>query len=182
MDNNLQNIKGKIRHCLNELYKSDFILFERNNGEGIGERCITFRFAMYLQNQFDNHYVDVEYDNSMTYFLDNDGSVMYSRENKGKPIPDSRGFERKRIPDIIIHKRDLIPANDYLCFELKKWNRLSSGNLEKDHNNLVNFTLSYKYDFGFHIMFGKEKEETKWTIFQDGGILEDNILVFENSV
>lgn len=182
MDDNLQNIKGKIRHCLNELYKSDAILFERNNGEGIGERCITFRFAMYLQNQFYYHYVDVEYDNSITYFLNDDGSVKESRENKGKPIPDSNGTEKKRTPDIIIHRRDLIPANDYLCFELKKWNRLSHVNLKKDHNNLVHFTLTYKYDFGFHIIFGKEKEETKWTIFRYGGILEDDVLVFENSV
>lgn len=38
------------------------------------------------------------------------------------------------------------------------------------------------YLFGFHIIFGKEKEETKWTIFQFGDKIkeEEDVLVFEN--
>lgn len=183
MDPNLQSIKEKIKHNLDELYREDAILFERNNGEGLGERCITFRFAMYMQNQFDDYYVDVEHDNSGSYEINNFGLIDKFTENKGKRMPDPDGIGQiRKIPDIIIHKRDLVPSNAYLCFELKKWNRLTSDDVKKDHYVLQNLTSSYMYKFGFHIIFGKEKEETKWTIFQRGKIIEDNVLVFENSV
>ncbi|WP_052724809.1 hypothetical protein [Methanosarcina mazei] len=182
MDTNLLSIEEKVRSCLNELYTRDFFLFERNYGEGVGERCLTFRFGMYLQSKFEDYYVDVEYDNSMIYSLDeNDGSVREKKEKKRKQMLDSNGFESSRIPDIIIHKRDLIPANDYLCFELKKWNRINRSYLKKDYEVLENLTCDYMYLFGFHIIFGKEKEKTKWTIFKHGEIIENDVLVFENS-
>lgn len=181
MDTNLQNIKQKIRNCLSELYTKDTFLFERNNGEGVGERCITFRFAMYLQGKFHNYYVDVEYDNSMTYSLGENGSVRDRNENKGKPMRDSNGIEHNRIPDIIIHKRDLALSNDYLCFELKKWNRIKEEDVKKDYDVLKDLTSNYGHAFGFHIIFGKEKKETKWTIFQYGGILEDKVQVFRDA-
>lgn len=183
MDENLLSIKKKVRSCLDKLYTRDAFLFERNNGEGVCERCLAFRFGMYLQSEFKDYYVDAEYDNTVIYSLDeNNGYVRERKENKGKQILDSNGVESDRIPDIIIHKRSLNLANDndYICFELKKRNRIKKKDLEKDCSVLETLTYGYMYRFGFHIIFGKEKEETKWTIFQLGGIIENNVLVFEN--
>lgn len=186
MDENLLSIKEKVRSCLDKLYTRDAFLFERNNGEGVCERCLAFRFGMYLQCEFKDYYVDAEYDNTVTYSLDeNNGYVRETNENKKKQVLDSNGVESNRIPDIIIHKRPLNFAddNDYICFELKKWNRIPKKELlEKDSSVLETLTSDYMYLFGFHIIFGKEKEETKWTIFQFGDKIkeEEDVLVFEN--
>ena len=69
MDENLLSIKEKVRSCLNKLYTRDAFLFERNNDEGVCERCLAFRFGMYLQCEFKDYYVDAEYDNTVLYSL-----------------------------------------------------------------------------------------------------------------
>ncbi|WP_321430335.1 hypothetical protein [uncultured Methanolobus sp.] len=172
----LINIKNKIRNSLTELYTKDQILFERNNEEGVQERCIQFRFAMYLQNQFDNYYVDVEYDNTITCYLDDNGFVTQVEESKKKLISDEDGNQHLKVPDIIIHKRGIGQNSNYLCFELKKWNRTNNRlDVKKDHDVLKFLTSIYEfgYLYGFHIIFGRVKDETKWTIFQNGQILEE---------
>jgi hypothetical protein len=155
----IEEIKNKIKQCLETLYQKDSILFERNNGKGLCERCIVFRFAYYLQNTFPDYFVDCDF---------NSASVN-GRPVDGKPVinPDRR-TSTKRFVDIIVHNRTFRQANDFICFEIKKWNNNDMRVSEKDKNNLKVLTSEYGYHYGFHLILGKTINETKWEIFQNG--------------
>ena len=81
--------------------------------------------------------------------------------------------KRGRFIDIIVHKREL-NNSDLICFELKKWNSSDSKDKngirpsEKDRNNLEKLTLHYGYEYGFYLIFGRAKKETKIEIFKNG--------------
>ena len=153
-DSSLGDILSVIKHCLDKLYTQDDCLFERNDGKGISERCLVFRFAHYLQNVI----LDLD------LFVDCDFNSSFDKS--GKPIKNPDGTYTRRFVDIIVHKRDNKPCNNFLCFEIKKWNNYKNRN--KDRNNLDKLTTSdiYKYKYGFHIILGETKEKCKWLIFQ----------------
>ncbi len=169
MDNeNLDKYINYIKDCLIELYDNENELFENN----LCERCLTFRFAHFLQNKFhdENVFVDCDY-NSSTYF--NKETGKWERRN-GKPIVDQdKAKITKRFIDIIVHKRGSY-SSDLICFELKKWNSSNSKDkngiypMEKDKNNLKVLTSVYGYEYGFHLIFGERKEDIKMEIFKDG--------------
>ena len=151
-----------IKPAIDKLYKNDTVLFESN----LCERCIVFRFAHYLQNKFNDYFIDCDY-NSLTY-LDK-GSGKWVRRN-GKPIPNSEQNKakiKKRFIDIIVHKRDFYDS-DLICFEIKKWNNCTEDGIRKDENNLKVLTSQYGYRYGFHLIFGKNKKETVISTFKDG--------------
>jgi hypothetical protein len=171
-------IKEYIEPALDDLYKKDMSIFQNN----LCERCIAFRFAHYLQNKFDKdknnkYFVDCDY-NSSVYFNKKTGKL--ERRN-GKPISEEnqgKAKMKKRFIDIIVHKRghnkDENNWSDLICFELKKWNSNNSPDKngirpsEKDRNNLEKLTSIYGYKYGFHLIFGKEKEKTEIEIFKNG--------------
>ena len=167
-DSSLSEIKKIVNGCLNELYTHDRFLFERNGGKGVSEWCLVFRFAYYLQKKIDNYYVDCDFNSSWEI----GGTNVI--EKHGKPIMNQDGTITKRFVDIIIHKRDIDVNNDFICFEIKKWNNNVKKEREKDRNNLRQLTSSYGYLYGFHLIFGKNKRDTKWTIFKNGEIIEEN--------
>lgn len=189
-ENNLTNIKSTVKSALDRLYTEDLLLFTLNEGEGVSERCIVFRFAMYLQEHFTDYYIDCDFNASWNYELSNDGKYHGSKV-KGKWIDDPDGSSRRRFPDIIVHKRDYPeeydpfgnePFNDLICLEIKKSNNYDTREREKDLNVLQKMTSSYTYQYGFHLILHKNKEKTKWTIFKDGKPIEENTGVFENQV
>src|SRR4030043_55491 len=107
---NLEEIKGKIKACLQKLYQNDTLLFERNNGKGLCERCIVFRFALYLQEEFSDYFVDCDF---------NSASVN-GQPVGGKPITNIDGrTSTNRFVDIIVHKRTVETNTDFICFEVK---------------------------------------------------------------
>lgn len=186
-ENEIENIKTKIKNALDTLYDNDSLLFILNDGEGVSERCIVFRFAMYLQELFPDYYVDCDFNASWNYELLNDGKYHGTKVN-GKLIEDSDGSLRHRFPDIIVHKRDYPEIcdpfvnetlGDLFCLEIKKSNNYKDR--EKDWNVLQKMTSSYTYKYGFHLILGKKKEKTKWKIFRDG-ISAEYTNVFENRV
>lgn len=150
----------KVADALRMLYENDLCLFERNFGRGLSERCIVFRFAHYLQDEFQEHYVDCDF-NSSSYGL---------TQQLGKMIHNTDGTTTKRFIDIIIHKRDFNSAsgyiNNFVCFEIKKWNNKTIKGIEKDHNNLKVLTSDYCYKYGFHIILGKRDNETTMEVFE----------------
>jgi len=137
-----------------------------------------FRFACYLQNQFNDHFVDCDFNSSFSGYL-NRGDVT-ENERSGKPIENKNGSVTRRFVDIIIHKRDCSPQNNLVCFEIKKWNTNNKKERNKDYNNLRRLTSDYGYSCGFHIVFGKSLAHTRWTIFEKGRVVESNVLVFQN--
>ena len=156
----LEEIRRKVAEALRRLYDKDQCLFERNSGRGLSERCIVFRFAHYLQDEFEKYYVDCDF-NSSSY-----GLIPQS----GKSIRNPDGTTTKRFIDIIIHKRDLDSGsgykNNFVCFEIKKWNNKTTKGIEKDRNNLQVLTSDYCYKYGFHIVLGKRNNETTIEVFR----------------
>lgn len=173
---NLEQIKNNIKKCLEKLYGVDLDLFNRNKDKGLCERCMVFRFAHYLQNVFCDYFVDCDFNSS----------VVNGQRMSGKPITGSNGGKtKKRFIDIIIHKRMAENNSDFICFEIKKWNNCNQKvkgvkSSAKDKNNLCVLTKEYGYKYGFYLIFGKTKPETRWTIFQNGRPLNGEELVFDN--
>lgn len=173
----LTDIKQIVKECLNQIYSKDRFILERNNGKGVCERAIVFRFAHYLQNKIPEFFVDCDFNSSFEGYIDLQRKVRVE-ERHGKPIENEDGTVTKRFVDIIIHKRDYNSQNDFICFEIKKWNNTNSNEIKKDRNNLRVMTSKYGYIYGFHISIHKEKTKTKWTIFQKGSPIEENAAVF----
>lgn len=144
----IETIRETINDCIGKLYDIDKDLFKKNEGRGVCERCLVFRFAHYLQEEFNGYFVDCDYNSSFAR----------GQSRNGKPIINEDGSETKRFVDIIIHKRSA-EESDYICFEIKKWNNRSEYAVQKDENNLKHLTSSYGYKYGFHVTFGKTKEQ-----------------------
>jgi hypothetical protein len=163
----LSQFKKLILSCLDELYSRDKFLFERNRPtirsepRGICERCLVFRFAHYLQNKIGKEfYVDCDFNSSF--------NRRTHRDIPQKTIDDSDGTSRRRYVDIIVHERDWSSENDLICFEIKKWNNKDEESHNKDINNLKQMTSRYRYRYGFHLILGATKEETRWSVFEKG--------------
>ena len=170
---NKEEIYNLVRNTLTKLYKEDNFIFERNDGEGVCERSIVFRFAYWLQKQIDDYFVDCDFNSSFEGYRDMRGNIT-GREISGKPIENDDGTVTKRFVDIIVHKKDYNSENDFIAFECKKWNNNREKERKKDFNNLKVMTTKYGYKYGFHIVFGKTLESTRWTVFQNGEkIIED---------
>lgn len=180
-NSSFDEIKKMVRDCLNQFYSSDSFLLERNDGKGICERAIVFRFAHYLQNKMlkSNFFVDCDFNSSFENHSDSQGRNV-GEERCGKPIENKDGTLTKRFPDIIVHKRDYNSQNDFICFEIKKWNNYNRKAIRKDANNLRILTSQYGYIYGFHISIHKIKTKTKWTIFDWKGLVAENEEVFKN--
>lgn len=165
-NSSLPAIKIFVKSNLNLLYDRDEELFNRNKGKGVSERCIVFRFAHYLQNNIENgFYVDCDFNSSY-------------RQPSGKALADNEGNIVKRFVDIIIHKRSNFPndqpnINNLICFEIKKWNNYDKKGILKDETNLTDLTsVNFGYAFGFYISLHRIKEKTKWSIYENGRLIE----------
>ena len=161
-----------IKKSLDELYNNDIDLFANN----LCERCLVFRFAHYLQNDFGREYfVDCDYNSSCYY----DEQLKRWVRRNGKPIPNQKnGKIKKRFIDVIIHKRGF-DNSDLICFEIKKWNNCTRKGIKKDENNLKVLTTYYGYSFGFHIILGKVKNKIKVKVFKGDKIVD--IKLFQNN-
>jgi len=150
---NYLKVKNKVNAALDKLYSNDIFLFE----EGLCEMCINHRFAMYLQELFGGYFVDCEYNKS------------HQGETTGiKRVSNPRG----NYIDIVIGKRNGIPADDLVCFETK-WGH-NYNNRKKDRDNLKILTGKdgrFDYDYGFYILFGKERKNIKIEAYENGELI-----------
>lgn len=114
----------------NLLAKDNYLL-----AEDLNERCITCRFAMYLQQELPYWNVDCEYNR--------DGN------RPKKPCPDSENEKAKIfIPDVIVHKRGHKGPN-YLVMEFKK--SANSAGREYDRRKLCCYKKSFDYAYALFI-------------------------------
>jgi len=171
----IEKAKSLVMKCLTTLYEQDSYLFERNSGEGVCERCLVFRFAYHLQNDIEDYYVDCDYNSSSGSTTNADGEVL-NTERIGKVIRNEGGTNTRRFVDIIVHERNYNAHNDYICFEVKKWN--SREDTKEDLNKLKRLTSDYNYLFGFHLILGRTLKETQWRIFRGGIEVEPISAVF----
>jgi hypothetical protein len=178
-DSSLDEIKNFVKFCMNELYSKDPYLFERNGRKGVCERCLVFRFAHYMQNSIQDYHVDCDFNSSFKEDHDSKGNITW-KEKSGKPIENEDGTKTGRFIDIIVHKRDSNPQNNFICFEIKKWNNYNKKQIEKDKNNLRRLTSSRGYLLGFYLSLHRNKEKTKWTIYCNGAPIIEDTFVFQN--
>lgn len=103
-----EEVRKRVENALRNVADNDQHLLEYD----LGERCIASRLAMYLQMEFPEYCVDVEYNR--------DGAVP-----KRLGLPDACANYRNKdgealaVPDVIVHRRGPRGPN-VLVLELKK--------------------------------------------------------------
>jgi hypothetical protein len=103
-----EDVVTRLNNALRRLTDNDRYLLEFD----LSERCIASRLALYLQNEFPEHAVDVEYNR--------DGAVP-----KRLGLPEecanyrNPNGEALAVPDVIVHRRGPEGPN-ILVLELKK--------------------------------------------------------------
>ena len=132
----LEYLKSKepgqvLAKALNCLFMGDKKLFEIN----VNERSITHRFALYLQDLYQDWNVDCEYNR--------DGHSPKELELK-ELEPNNKDTDAQTVfPDIIIHKRG--SDENYLVIEAKKTSRSVSRNTDIKKLKAFRNQLGYKY-------------------------------------
>mgnify|MGYP001710318013 CR=1 FL=1 len=161
-----------INNVLNVLYAEENELFEHN----LCERAIVFRFAHHLQNEMKGYWVDCDYNSSHV----KKGNCYVHQH--GKSISNPNWEQIWRFIDIIVRSKRIPDDSntDIICFECKKWNNCTADGIEKDKNNLKTLTRNYGYQYWFHLIFWKKKEDTKIEVYQQGEI-KWYIMYIENS-
>jgi len=128
------DVRRRLDAALERVVREDSYLFEHN----LGERCIAARLAMYLQQEFPEHQVDVEYnrdgdvpkhlglDDRCANYVDEDGQVLV-------------------VPDVIVHRRGAEGPN-ILVLEVKKTSNPAPRHC--DSARIHAFCAQFGYEFG----------------------------------
>lgn len=103
-----EDVRTRLAAALERVAEQDRHLLEVD----VSERCIASRLAMYLQEQFPEHHVDVEYNRD----ADTPKKLGLPEECANYWDQDGRAFV---VPDVIVHRRGADGPN-ILVLELKK--------------------------------------------------------------
>lgn len=151
---NRREIRDRLASALTTLRDKDRDLLKRN----VNERSITHKLAMYLDAEFSNYDVDVEFNRD-----------IYDPKSMPKAYPDAVPAgdidARTVYPDIIVHRRKSHDDN-LLVIEVKK--RKSDAH-DNDQTKLKFFTdpgYQYKYSWGVHLVILEGNPIRSW--FRDG--------------
>ena len=145
-----EGVQKRLRHLVSRRLSLMHALL-RNDSD---EWSISHKLAEYLQTQFSDWHVDVEYNRD---------------KNQVKELNNENVH-----PDIIVHIRDT--DNNLLVIEVKKSNNLKL--IDDDRKRLIKFTSQegkYKYLFGFLVIFYVAEEYRKpplIELFQDSAQLK----------
>jgi len=121
-------IKEKIERAIRTLLKNDLFLLINN----LDEWTISHKLAEYLQQEFPDWHVDVEYNRNKEQL--------------------KRLEEELFRPDIIVHIRNT--NNNLLAVEIKKSNNLETLRVDKDRlKKLTSPKGKYKYKYGLLVIF-----------------------------
>lgn len=148
----------KVVTALTEFYGSETWLFEHD----LGERTLTHRLAVYLEQQFPGWKVDCDYDRlgERTLRLPR-GSIVSTDDHLAKSI----------YPDIVVHQRE-IPKN-LLAIEVRK---ASNHQLpEHDHQKVRALTdphLWFAYGIGIYLVLDKKSVFAEVYV---GGVIDGSI-------
>jgi hypothetical protein len=126
-------VRRGLEAALRRLVASDAYLFTHN----LGERCISARLAMYLQQEFPEHAADAEY---------NRAGDIPKRLGLGEECANYRNErgESLVVPDVIVHRRGREGPN-ILVLEVKKTsNPVPRG---CDRARIHAFRAVYGYEF-----------------------------------
>lgn len=145
----LKYIKIRINIALERLYKKDYFLIKN----GLCERTLNHRFAMYLEPLFRGRSVDCEY--NVSHLEDRNTLKRVTTEN-GNYI------------DIVVRKRDRKPESDFVCFEVKKWDNLRDREQDREKLRILTSGDRFCYKYGFFLVFGKTKNDIMVEVYEHG--------------
>jgi hypothetical protein len=128
------DVPARLDRAVSRLAANDGHLLENS----LSERCIAGRLAMYLQGEFPEHAVDVEYNRKGS-----DAKALQLSEDC-ENFRDEEGLSLV-VPDVIVHKRGERGPN-ILVLELKKTSN-PLGN-DCDRARVVAFRRKLRYEFG----------------------------------
>lgn len=121
-------IKEKIERAIRALLKNDLFLLIND----LDEWAISHKLAEYLQQEFPDWHVDVEYNRDKEQLKRLEGELFR--------------------PDIIVHIRDT--NNNLLAVEVKKSNNLETLHVDKDRlKKLTSSKGKYEYKYGLLVIF-----------------------------
>jgi hypothetical protein len=128
------NVQERLERARRKLEENDAHLLAND----LSERCIAARLALYLQPEFPDHHVDVEYN-------------RFGNRVKRLQLPPACVRRRNRnadpaaIPDVIIHRRGADGPN-ILVLELKKTSNPAPRDC--DRIRVIAFREQLAYEFG----------------------------------
>lgn len=132
----------KVVKAVEAFYAREGLLFDKD----LGERTLTHRMAVHLENQFDGWDVDCDYNRLGERLLKlPHGTIVSTDDELGKSI----------FPDIVVHRR-AIPEN-LLAVEVRK--ATNHQPVEHDHHKLRGLTdphLWFAYRIGMLLVLGRK--------------------------
>src|ERR1700680_377839 len=137
----MQTELNKVVTALQEFYAREAFLFEQD----LGERTLTHRLAVHLENQFAGWEVDCNYDRlgERTLRLPH-GTIVSTDDHLAKSV----------YPDIVVHQREI--PNNLLAVEVRKASNHQP--VEHDRHKLQALTdphLWFAYWIGVYLVLGK---------------------------
>jgi hypothetical protein len=129
-----EDVRARLAVALERVAEQDLHLLEVD----VSERCIASRLAMYLQEQFPEHHVDVEYNRDAE-----------TPKRLGLPEECANYWDHNRrafvVPDVIVHRRGAAGPN-ILILELKKTTNQTPRDC--DYVRVQAFQAQFDYSFG----------------------------------
>ena len=138
----MQTELNKVVAALREFYAQETWLLEHD----LGERTLTHRLAVHLEQQFPGWQVDCDYDRlgERTLRLPH-GTIVSTDDHLAKSI----------YPDIVVHQREI--PNNLLAIEIRK----ASNHQPPDHDRhklraMTDPHLWFAYWIGIYLVLGKK--------------------------
>lgn len=170
-EKNREKIKSILKEALDKLYDTD----EKNIIDGVSERNLCARLAMYIEqemkkyNFFDDYYADVEYNRQRKQ--DDKSKTEPKIEPKIEPKTESDMEPKKMVCDLLIHSRGKKEIENFLALEMKK---KPVRKAEKDKDRLKRMTQSKENDYsrtqntllGAFVVIGKDSPSI--TYYKEG--------------
>ena len=157
-------VKGKVKCCLQKLRRQDKDLLNRN----VNERTITHKLAEYLQEHFPEFSVDCEYNRDRNYI-----KRIRNERDRSKEIANLSNIELAKLiwenkeadtiyPDIVVHKRGT-QENNLLIIEVKKSSNPNTGASDKEKiEELMKRPYNYKLGLFLRIDLDGENDILEW--------------------
>jgi hypothetical protein len=155
----MQTELNKVVAALSEFYAHETFLLDKD----VGERALTHRLAVHLEQQFAGWQVDCDYDRlgERTLRLPH-GTIISTDDHLGKSI----------YPDIVVHQREI--PNNLLTVEVRK--SANHQPLAHDQHKLRALTdphLWFAYWIGVFVTLGR-KQVTMSEIYT-GGVIDPSL-------
>ena len=157
-DVDFDELQARVQRSIQCLKENDLYLFENN----AGERVITHRLAVSLEQEFPDWHVDCEYD----ILPPDDQDVIYqkyanlmARRRNGRIVPLAEKEAVSVYPDIVVHHRGT--AENLLVIEVKKSTDHEEIDFDRMKLEACRQDEHLQYRFALFVRFTAPQEDTE---------------------